>query len=47
LLIASVIGTLLFLGALWLQREPLALDALATLRPGRRSSPRHAQKKEA
>ncbi|MGH3601950.1 MAG: polysaccharide biosynthesis C-terminal domain-containing protein, partial [Pseudonocardiaceae bacterium] len=49
LLTASVIGTLLFLGSLWWQREPLALDALATLRPGRRPgrrhAPRHAQKK--
>ena len=47
LLVASVIGTLLFLGALWLQRQPLALDALATLRPGRRGSPRHAATKGA
>ncbi len=46
LLVSSVAGTILFVGALWLQRKPLALDALATLRPGRRRSPpRHAYKK--
>ncbi len=45
LLTSAALGTLVFLGALWLQRQPLALDALATMRSGRRRIPRHAYKK--